>query len=66
VAGYRDVLRGWRGLGLAFDEAMAALDLALLLAPTERELPEAAARPLDERLDAATAIAARAPSGVTG
>ena len=80
VAGYRDVLRGWRGLGLAFDEAMAALDLALLLAPTERELPEAAAateaaratfarlgaRPLVERLDAATVVATRAPSGVTG
>ena len=44
VAGYREALRGWRGLGLAFDEAMAALDMALLLAPTEREMAEAAAR----------------------
>jgi len=41
VAGYRDALRGWRQLGLAFDEAMAALDLAILLAPTEREMAEA-------------------------
>jgi len=42
VAGYRDVLRGWRQLGCAFDEAMAALDLAMLLAPTDQEMPEAA------------------------
>jgi len=41
VAGYREALRGWRQLGLAFDEAMAALDLAILLAPTEREMAEA-------------------------
>lgn len=43
IAGYREALRGWRGLGLAFDEAMAALDLAILLAPTAREMPEATA-----------------------
>jgi class 3 adenylate cyclase len=43
IAGYRDVLRGWHQLGCAFDEAMAALDLAVVLAPTEREMPEAAA-----------------------
>jgi len=36
-------LRGWQGLGLAFDEAMTGLDLAILLAPTEREMPEASA-----------------------
>jgi class 3 adenylate cyclase len=66
VAGYREALRGWRGLGLAFDEAMAALDLAILLAPTEREMAEApsvfetaretltrlGARPFLARLDA--------------
>jgi class 3 adenylate cyclase len=40
AAGYRDALRGWHGLGLAFDEAMAALDMATLLAPSEREMPE--------------------------
>jgi hypothetical protein len=43
VAGYREASRGWRQLGLAFDEAMAALDLAIVLAPTEREMSEAAA-----------------------
>lgn len=41
IAGYREALRGWHALGLAFDEAMAALDLAILLAPTEREMAEA-------------------------
>jgi class 3 adenylate cyclase len=67
VTGYREALRGWRGLGLAFDEAMAALDMAILLAPTEREMAEASAavewaretltrlgaQPLLARLDAA-------------
>jgi len=43
VAGYREALRGWRTLGLAFDEAIAALDMAILLAPTEREMAEAPA-----------------------
>jgi class 3 adenylate cyclase len=70
VAGYREALRGWRGLGLAFDEAMAALDLAVLLAPTEREMAEVAsvieaanetltgigARPLLTRLEAVPAV----------
>jgi len=70
VAGYREALRGWRSLGLAFDEAMAALDLAVLLVPTEREMAEAAsvieaaretlnrlgARPLLARLDAVPAV----------
>ena len=41
IAGYRDVLRGWRQLGLAFDEALAALDMAILLAPTAGEMAEA-------------------------
>ncbi len=35
IAGYREALRGWHGLGCAFDEALATLDLAILLAPTE-------------------------------
>jgi class 3 adenylate cyclase/tetratricopeptide (TPR) repeat protein len=65
VAGYREALRGWRQLGLAFDEALAVVDLALLLAPTERDMAEApaavqmaretfarlGARPLLARLD---------------
>jgi hypothetical protein len=41
IAGYRDALRGWQGSGLAFEEAMAGLDMAILLAPTEREMGEA-------------------------
>jgi class 3 adenylate cyclase len=41
IAGYREALRGWRGLGLAFDEAMATLDMAIVLAPSEREMAEA-------------------------
>jgi hypothetical protein len=69
IAGYRDALRGWRQLGLGFDEAMAGLDMAILLAPTEREMAEASAaveaacetlarlgaRPFLERLEAARA-----------
>ncbi|HVA87544.1 MAG TPA: adenylate/guanylate cyclase domain-containing protein [Candidatus Saccharimonadales bacterium] len=43
ISGYRDALRGWRNLGLVFDEAMAALDMAMLLTPTEREMAEAPA-----------------------
>jgi class 3 adenylate cyclase len=41
VAGYRDALRGWKQLGCEFDEALAAVDVATLLKPTEREMPEA-------------------------
>lgn len=41
IAGYREAMRGWTQLGLAFDYAMAALDMAVLLAPTEREMAEA-------------------------
>jgi tetratricopeptide (TPR) repeat protein len=57
IAGYREALRGWRDLGLAFDHAMAALDMAILLAPTEREMAEAstdieAARETLTRLEA--------------
>ncbi|MFI5254405.1 MAG: AAA family ATPase [Candidatus Limnocylindrales bacterium] len=81
VAGYREALRGWRALGLAFDEALAVLDLAILLAPTEREMSEAAeavatgreiltrlgALPLVARLDAARVVAApAAPAMIAG
>ena len=69
IADYREALRGWRALGLAFDEALAALDMAILLRPTEREMAEApaalaaaretlirlGARPLLERLGRAVA-----------
>ena len=77
IAGYREALRGWRQLGLAFDEALAALDMAILLAPTEREMAEAPAaidaaretltrieaRPLLARLDAGPIVAAEASPG---
>ncbi len=79
IAGYREALRGWRGLGLAFDEAMAALDMAILLAPTEREMAEAAAAiesaretlarlgatPLLARLDAVMAAGHSSPTPVS-
>ena len=72
IAGYREAMRGWRGLGLAFDEAMATLDMAILLAPTEREMAEApvtietaretftrlGARPFLARLDEARRVQA--------
>jgi hypothetical protein len=43
VAGYREALRGWRALGLTFDEALAGLDVAILLNPSEREMTESPA-----------------------
>jgi class 3 adenylate cyclase len=66
ISGYREALRGWDTLGCAVDGALAALDMAVLLAPTEREMAEASsviqsardtfmklgARPLLARLDA--------------
>jgi hypothetical protein len=69
VTAYREALRGWRQLGLAFDEAVAGVELATLLAPSEREMAEApaaiaaaretlerlGARPFLARLDAAVA-----------
>jgi class 3 adenylate cyclase len=68
VAGYREALRAWKQLGCVFDEALAVIDLATLLAPTDREMPEAqaeidaareslagmGAKPLLARLDAAS------------
>jgi class 3 adenylate cyclase/tetratricopeptide (TPR) repeat protein len=40
LAGYREALRAYHQIGLAFDEALAAIDMATLLDPAERELPE--------------------------
>ncbi len=37
LAGYRTALRAWRDLGLPWDEALAGIDMAMLLEP---ELPE--------------------------
>jgi class 3 adenylate cyclase/tetratricopeptide (TPR) repeat protein len=61
---YREALRGWHGLGLAWDEALTGLDMATLLEPSEPEVRIAAessrqilvrlgAKPFVERLDAA-------------
>jgi hypothetical protein len=67
LAGYREALRAYRKLGLAFDEAAAAVDMAILLRPPERDatdvvaaigaaretLERLGARPFLARLDAA-------------
>jgi class 3 adenylate cyclase len=67
IAGYREALRGWQSLGLAFDHALTVVDMTILLAPTESETPEAPAlvaaarealrrlggRPFLDRLEAA-------------
>ena len=57
LAGYREALRSYRKLGLAFDEAAAAVDMAVLLRPPERDAADvgiaiAAARETLERLGA--------------
>ena len=73
---YRDVLRGWKQLGCDFDEALAAVDMATLFAPTEREMAEApsvieaaretlarlGAKPFIARLDAGAPLASEAAS----
>jgi hypothetical protein len=43
LAGYREALRAYRQLGLAFDEALAGIDMAILLGPSEREAADVAA-----------------------
>ncbi len=40
LAGYREALKGYRGLGLAFDEAAASVDMATLLSSPERDAPD--------------------------
>ncbi len=63
---YRDALRAWRELGLAWDEALCGLDMALLLDPADPDVRAAAesareilvrlgAAPFIERLDKAMA-----------
>src|SRR5579859_458205 len=63
---YREALGGWRDLGLAWDEALTGLDMAILLDPSEPEVRTAAestrqilvrlgAKPFLARLDAALA-----------
>ena len=43
VAGYREALRAYRQLGLGFDEATAAVDMAVLLPAEERDAPDVVA-----------------------
>ncbi len=73
AAAYREALRGWRQMGLAFDEALAALDMALLLDPPDADLRalmdsgretlrRLGARPLLDRLDAAKPSLGSAPA----
>jgi len=40
VAGYREAFRAYRQLGLAFDEALAVVDMAALLPPADQAIPE--------------------------
>ena len=64
LALYREALRAWRDLGVAWDEALCAIDMATLLDPSEPDVRVAAeaareilvrleARPFIARLDAA-------------
>ena len=64
MAGYRRALGAWRDLGLPWDEALTAIDMAILLDPAEPEVRAAAdaareiltrlgAKPFLARLDAA-------------
>ena len=66
LALYREALRAWRELGLAWDEALCGLDMATLLDPAEPEVRAAAdsareiltrlgAKPFLERLEVALA-----------
>jgi len=56
---YREALRAWRDLGLAWDEALCGLDMATLLDPADSEVRTAAdaAREILVRLGAAPFIA---------
>jgi tetratricopeptide (TPR) repeat protein len=64
LAEYREALRGWHDLGLAWDEALTGIDMATLLDPSQPEVRTAAestrqilvrlgAKPFVERLHAA-------------
>jgi len=66
VSLYRDALRGWRELGIAWDEALTGLDMATVLDPTDPDVRSAAAtsreifsrlgaRPFLERLEVTVA-----------
>ena len=62
LATYREALRGYRALGLAFDEAVAVVDMATVLPAPEGEAPDVtaaidAARETLTRLGAAPFLA---------
>jgi class 3 adenylate cyclase/tetratricopeptide (TPR) repeat protein len=56
---YREALRAWRDLGLAWDEALCGLDMAILLDPADPEVRDTAdaAREVLVQLDAAPFVA---------
>jgi hypothetical protein len=57
---YREAIRVWRDLGLAWDEALCGLDMALLLDTSDPEVEAAgSAREIFVRLGAAPFIASR-------
>jgi class 3 adenylate cyclase/tetratricopeptide (TPR) repeat protein len=57
LAAYREGLRGYRALGLAFDEAVAVVDLATVLPAPEREAPDVTAA-IDAARDTLTRLGA--------
>ena len=72
---YREALRAWQGLGLAWDEALCAIDMATTLDPGEPEvaaavdraretLNELGAAPMLERLESMASRSTSAPSAV--
>jgi class 3 adenylate cyclase/tetratricopeptide (TPR) repeat protein len=71
---YRSAIRAWRDLGLAWDEALCGLDMALLLDPADLEVRATAdtareilvrlrAKPFIARLDAALARSSESRGG---
>ena len=73
LAGYREALRGWRQIGCAFDEALAAIDMVTLMHPTDTDslaeidwaretLSRLGAQPYLDRLEAAVAGGMRSKS----
>ena len=70
-------LRAWQGLGLAWDEALCAIDMVTVLDPADPEVRAAAdaartiltrlgAKPMLERLDAAISRSAKGAPGEAG
>jgi class 3 adenylate cyclase/tetratricopeptide (TPR) repeat protein len=77
LAAYREALRTWRDLGCVWDEALCAIDMAILLDPAQPEVRTAGAaareilvglkaKPFIEKLDEALAKAPAVPGAVRG